>query len=65
MVIGTTSGRWLVMDAETREMYSQHQDGNEPIQVRDTVNVAVDMADVDVVRQFYMLLGTVFVDVNY
>ncbi|KAK8384055.1 hypothetical protein O3P69_016056 [Scylla paramamosain] len=33
VIIGTTSGRWLVMDAETREMYSQHQDGNEPIQV--------------------------------
>ncbi|XP_045105800.1 echinoderm microtubule-associated protein-like 2 isoform X4 [Portunus trituberculatus] len=33
VVIGTTSGRWLVMDAETREMYSRHQDGNEPIQV--------------------------------
>ncbi|XP_050729879.1 echinoderm microtubule-associated protein-like 2 isoform X5 [Eriocheir sinensis] len=33
VIIGTTSGRWLVMDAETREVYSQHQDGNEPIQV--------------------------------
>ncbi|XP_069179372.1 echinoderm microtubule-associated protein-like 2 isoform X3 [Procambarus clarkii] len=33
VIIGTTSGRWFVMDAETREMYSQHQDGNEPIQV--------------------------------
>nr|XP_027215877.1 echinoderm microtubule-associated protein-like 2 isoform X5 [Penaeus vannamei] len=33
VIIGTTSGRWFVMDSETREMYSQHQDGNEPIQV--------------------------------
>ncbi|XP_071540935.1 echinoderm microtubule-associated protein-like 2 isoform X3 [Panulirus ornatus] len=33
VIVGTTSGRWFVMDAETREMYSQHQDGNEPIQV--------------------------------
>ncbi|KAG0700301.1 Echinoderm microtubule-associated protein-like 1 [Chionoecetes opilio] len=33
VIIGTTSGRWLVMDAETREVYSQHHDGNEPIQV--------------------------------
>lgn len=33
IIVGTTSGRWFVMDAETREMYSQHQDGNEPIQV--------------------------------
>ncbi|KAK3853408.1 hypothetical protein Pcinc_040052 [Petrolisthes cinctipes] len=33
VIVGTTSGRWIVMDADTREMYSQHQDGNEPIQV--------------------------------
>lgn len=36
VIIGTTSGRWFVMDSETREMYSQHQDGNEPIQVNYT-----------------------------
>ncbi|XP_076058179.1 echinoderm microtubule-associated protein-like 2 isoform X3 [Oratosquilla oratoria] len=33
LVIGTTSGKWLVMDAETREVYAQYTDGSEPIQV--------------------------------
>lgn len=33
LIIGCTSGHWLVMDAETREVYSMHTDGSEPIQV--------------------------------
>lgn len=33
LIIGCTSGHWLVMDAETREVYSMHTDGAEPIQV--------------------------------
>ncbi|GLH10595.1 Echinoderm microtubule-associated protein-like CG42247 [Gryllus bimaculatus] len=33
IVVGCTSGRWMVVDAETREVYSVHTDGNEPIQV--------------------------------
>ncbi|KAB7506598.1 Echinoderm microtubule-associated protein-like 1 [Armadillidium nasatum] len=33
VVVAMVTGRWVVMDAETREMYSQHQDTNEPIQV--------------------------------
>ena len=28
-----TSGRWIVLDASTREVYGLHQDGTEPIQV--------------------------------
>jgi microtubule-associated protein-like 1/2 len=34
LVLATTSGKWFVMDSETRDMYAQHTDGNEPIQVR-------------------------------
>lgn len=34
LVVGTTTGRWQVLDAETREILSQGTDGNEPIQVR-------------------------------
>jgi hypothetical protein len=33
VIIGCTLGHWLVMDAETREVYSMHTDGSEPIQV--------------------------------
>ncbi|XP_033208456.1 echinoderm microtubule-associated protein-like 2 isoform X4 [Belonocnema kinseyi] len=33
MVVGCTSGKWLVIDSETRELYSHHSDGNEPLQV--------------------------------
>ncbi|KAG8279172.1 Echinoderm microtubule-associated protein-like 1 [Homalodisca vitripennis] len=33
IVIGGVTGRWLVMDSETREIYSVHTDGMEPIQV--------------------------------
>ncbi|XP_054261593.1 echinoderm microtubule-associated protein-like 2 isoform X3 [Macrosteles quadrilineatus] len=33
IVIGAVTGRWLVMDSETREIYSVHTDGGEPIQV--------------------------------
>ncbi|XP_046460220.1 echinoderm microtubule-associated protein-like 2 isoform X2 [Daphnia pulex] len=33
LVLATTSGKWFVMDSETRDMYAQHTDGNEPIQV--------------------------------
>ena len=33
IVVGMTSGRWIVLDASTREVYGLHQDGTEPIQV--------------------------------
>lgn len=33
IIVGCVSGKWLVMDAETRELYSSHTDGSEPIQV--------------------------------
>ena len=33
IVVGMTSGRWIVLDANTREVYGLHQDGTEPIQV--------------------------------
>lgn len=33
IIVGCIAGRWLVMDSETREAYSIHTDGNEPIQV--------------------------------
>lgn len=33
IIVGCVLGRWLVMDAETREIYSVHTDGAEPIQV--------------------------------
>ncbi|XP_050538023.1 echinoderm microtubule-associated protein-like 2 isoform X2 [Daktulosphaira vitifoliae] len=33
IIVGCTSGKWLVMDSETREIYSSHVDGNEAIQV--------------------------------
>ncbi|CAG2055365.1 unnamed protein product [Timema podura] len=37
IIVGCTSGKWLVMDSETREVYSMHTDGGEPIQVTDKV----------------------------
>ncbi|XP_018904469.2 echinoderm microtubule-associated protein-like 2 isoform X3 [Bemisia tabaci] len=33
LIIGCVSGRWIVMDSETREPYFVHNDGVEPIQV--------------------------------
>ncbi|XP_076633239.1 echinoderm microtubule-associated protein-like 2 isoform X3 [Colletes latitarsis] len=33
MVVGCTSGKWLAIDSETRELYTHHSDGLEPIQV--------------------------------
>lgn len=33
LVLGTTVGKWIVMDAETRDVYAAHIDGHEPIQV--------------------------------
>ncbi|XP_065208639.1 echinoderm microtubule-associated protein-like 2 isoform X2 [Planococcus citri] len=33
VIVGCVSGKWLVMDSETREIYSVHSDGSEPIQV--------------------------------
>lgn len=33
MVVGCVSGKWLVIDSESREFYTQHTDGSEPIQV--------------------------------
>lgn len=33
LIVGCVSGKWLVMDSETREIYSVHTDGSEPIQV--------------------------------
>uniref|UniRef100_A0A8D8QNL7 Echinoderm microtubule-associated protein-like 1 n=1 Tax=Cacopsylla melanoneura TaxID=428564 RepID=A0A8D8QNL7_9HEMI len=33
IIVGCLLGKWIVMDSETREAYSMHTDGNEPIQV--------------------------------
>ncbi len=33
LVLPTTSGKWFVMDSQIRDMYAQHTDRNEPIQV--------------------------------
>ncbi|XP_011505810.1 PREDICTED: echinoderm microtubule-associated protein-like 2 [Ceratosolen solmsi marchali] len=33
MVVGCLSGKWLAIDSETRELYSYHSDGTEPLQV--------------------------------
>ncbi|XP_015171618.1 PREDICTED: echinoderm microtubule-associated protein-like 2 isoform X3 [Polistes dominula] len=33
MVVGCVSGKWLAIDSETRELYTHHTDGSEPIQV--------------------------------
>ncbi|XP_031836394.1 echinoderm microtubule-associated protein-like 2 isoform X6 [Nomia melanderi] len=32
IVVGCTSGKWLAIDSETRELYTHHSDGTEPIQ---------------------------------
>jgi hypothetical protein len=40
LIIGCTTGHWFVMDAETREVYSMHTDGTEPIQVLATLFVS-------------------------
>ena len=32
IVIGMTSGKWMVLDSQTREVYGIYQDGQEPIQ---------------------------------
>ncbi|XP_024937136.1 echinoderm microtubule-associated protein-like 2 isoform X5 [Cephus cinctus] len=33
MVVGCVSGKWLAIDSETRELYTHHSDGSEPLQV--------------------------------
>ncbi|XP_034943375.1 echinoderm microtubule-associated protein-like 2 isoform X2 [Chelonus insularis] len=33
MVVGCVSGKWLVIDSESREFYTHHSDGSEAIQV--------------------------------
>ncbi|XP_018317021.1 echinoderm microtubule-associated protein-like 2 isoform X6 [Mycetomoellerius zeteki] len=33
IVVGCVSGKWLAIDSETRELYTHHSDGSEPIQV--------------------------------
>ncbi|XP_046384237.1 echinoderm microtubule-associated protein-like 2 isoform X2 [Ischnura elegans] len=33
IVLGTVTGRWMCLDAETKEIFSEHTDGDEPIQV--------------------------------
>ncbi|KAK0171777.1 hypothetical protein PV328_005183 [Microctonus aethiopoides] len=33
MVVGCVSGKWLVIDSESREFYTHHSDGSEPLQV--------------------------------
>lgn len=33
IAVGSISGKWIVFDTLTREMVTQHQDGQEPIQV--------------------------------
>ena len=32
LVLGLVTGRWMVLDAETRELFAQHVDGVEPMQ---------------------------------
>lgn len=32
IVVGMTSGKWMVIDSQTREVYAINQDGSEPIQ---------------------------------
>lgn len=34
MVVGCVSGKWLAIDSGTRELYSHHSDGSEPLQVK-------------------------------
>jgi len=38
LVVGLITGRWMVLDTETRELLAQHVDGGEPIQVRHPLN---------------------------
>ncbi|XP_011697899.1 PREDICTED: echinoderm microtubule-associated protein-like 2 isoform X6 [Wasmannia auropunctata] len=33
IVVGCVSGKWLAIDSETRELYTHHSDGSEPMQV--------------------------------
>ncbi|XP_066583387.1 echinoderm microtubule-associated protein-like 2 isoform X3 [Prorops nasuta] len=33
LVVGCVSGKWLAIDSHTRELYTHHTDGSEPIQV--------------------------------
>jgi len=33
LVVGTTVGKWIAMDAQTRDIHATHVDGHEPIQV--------------------------------
>ncbi|XP_052123400.1 echinoderm microtubule-associated protein-like 1 isoform X4 [Frankliniella occidentalis] len=33
LVVGSTTGHWLAIDAQTREVFTSHADGAEPIQV--------------------------------
>ncbi|XP_039309493.1 echinoderm microtubule-associated protein-like 2 isoform X7 [Solenopsis invicta] len=33
IVVGCVSGKWLAIDSETRELYTHHSDGAEPMQV--------------------------------
>lgn len=33
VTLGTTGGTWIALDAQTRDIYASHSDGNEPIQV--------------------------------
>ncbi|XP_043284109.1 echinoderm microtubule-associated protein-like 2 isoform X6 [Venturia canescens] len=33
MVVGCVSGKWLAIDSGTRELYTHHSDGSEPLQV--------------------------------
>ena len=34
VVVGCTTGHWLALDAQTREVVTTHTDGAEPIQVQ-------------------------------
>nr|XP_023029644.1 echinoderm microtubule-associated protein-like 2 isoform X2 [Leptinotarsa decemlineata] len=33
VLVGCLTGKWMIFDAQTRELLAQHTDGNEPIQV--------------------------------
>ena len=33
IVVGTFTGKWVVLDVNTREVFGVHQDGSEPVHV--------------------------------
>merc|ERR1719317_1212381 len=64
IVIGTVTGKWVVLDATTREVFGVHQDGGEPVHVakfspdgsllalgsRDNAIYTYQVKDIDILR---------------